>query len=161
MVIREATTEDKVKIIALYKKSQAYTNLPDPNHFPPEKLGQYLYGRKAIKRFVVTDNDEIVGHGLIEKANIDHINQWLKVIQKQKPVLYELGGAFVDPDLRGQGIWTMLLKHRLAFVRSIGGVPVTVTWSSNEHVKRTFFKLGGVEVGTKKLVVGSISLFVL
>ena len=161
MVIREATIADKVRIIALYRKSQAATGLPDPLHFPPETLGMRLYDRKAVKRYVAEDKGTIIGHGMVELPNPENIQVWNRIINNKKLTMLEIGGAFVDPERSGEGIWSKLLQHRINYVKSVGAVPVSVTWSSNDHVKRTFYRLGGVEAGTRNLEVGSISLFVL
>lgn len=161
IIIREALMVDKEKIIALYRKSQLATGLPNPIHYPPETLGMKLYDRKAVKRYIAEENGTIIGHGMVEIPNPDNVQVWSSILNDKNSKMLELGGAFVDPDRSGEGIWSKLLNHRIEYVKSVGAVPVSATWSSNDHVKRIFYKLGGVEAGTKKLPVGSISLFVL
>lgn len=161
MIIREALIDDKERIIALYRKSQEATNLPNPKHFPPKTLGMKLYERKVVKRYVAEEKGVIIGHGMVELPNPENIQVWSRIIGDKNSTLLEIGGAFVDPERSGEGVWTKLLQHRIDYVKSIGAVPVSATWSSNDHVKRTFYKIGGVEAGTRKLKIGSISLFVL
>lgn len=161
MKIREAVPSDKEEIVALYKRSQESTGIPNPAFKPPEILGTYLYSRNAIGRYVVAEEGNIIGHGLIEVANPEHVGDWNVANGHKQQEIIELGGAFVDPSKSGRGVWSSLLIHRLEIVRSLGALPVSVTWSSNEHVKKRFIELGGREVGQKVTKEGEISLFVL
>lgn len=161
MIIREATLNDKLEIISLYKRSQLATGLPDPALIPPEELGDRLYARNAIGRYVAVDDQAIVGHGLIEPANQDHLSEWQRAIGASQSELIELGAAFVEPSKTGNGIWSALLAYRLDIVRRMGAIPVSVTWSVNEHVKSHFIKLGGNEIAQKITDAGDISIFVL
>ena len=161
MEIRPAKIKEKDEIVALYKRSQYITGLPDPKFVPPDRLGDRLYARNAIGRFVATETGSIVGHGLIETANPDHLPEWLAAVGDSTQELIELGGAFVEPSKIGQGIWSMLLRYRIDVVRSMGALPVSVTWSVNTHVKRRFLQLGGIEVVEKQMEAGTISLFIL
>ncbi|TAK89126.1 GNAT family N-acetyltransferase [Patescibacteria group bacterium] len=160
MEVREATPKDRRAIVDLYKRSQVATHIPDPNFIPPEELSNYLYARNAIIRYVATEGNEIVGHGLIEHANPEHISEWRLATQAQENSFIELGGAFVDPARMGRGIWSLLLERRLHAVRQLGAIPVSVTWSASEHVKNHFVKVGGREIAQKETGAGSVSLFV-
>lgn len=161
METRKATKIDRFEIVELYQKSQAISGIPNPIYFPPSELGQKLYDRKAIERFVAIEAGRIVGHGLIETPNPENISQWITGVNNIHIPLVELGADFVDPDYSRQGIWTALLTHRLNFVREqLESIPVSATWNQNEHVKKTFRKFGGIEVATKAVPEGKISLFV-
>lgn len=94
------------------KKSQAATGTPDPEFFPPYTLENWIYAPRVLERFVAEQDGRIVGHALIEESNPDDLPLWRQNLPPGFKLL-ELGGAFVDPDLMGQGIWTQLLEHRL------------------------------------------------
>lgn len=161
MEIRKAEAIDKLEIVELYKKSQAVMGIPDPIHNPPYELGQKLYDRKAIERYVAIEAGRIIGHGLIEEPNPENIALWLTGVSNKNIPLIELGGDFVDPDYSKLGVWSALLIHRLNYiVEHLDSIPVSATWSQNEHVKRTFRKFGGAEVAIKVVPEGEISLFV-
>ena len=160
MIIREALANDKPEIIYLYERSQAATGLPNPLIIPPAELGSRLYAHEAIKRYVATEAGKILGHGLIEPPNDEHTNKWRKALNDPAGKLIEIGGAFVDPDLSGRGIWTGLLLHHLTDIRTLSAAPVTATWTQNEHVKRVFKKHGGFYAGTQDTQQGVVDLFV-
>lgn len=160
MIIREARLNDSPEIINLYERSQAATGLPNPLIIPPGELGGRLYTRKAIKRYVATEAGIILGHGLIERPNDEHTTKWQEVLNNPAGKLIEIGGAFVDPDLSGRGIWTGLLLHSLTEIRKLSAAPVTATWSQNEHVKRVYKKHGGIYAGTQDTQQGAVDLFV-
>lgn len=160
MIIREALPRDRPEITALYVSSQMATGVPSPEFCPPEQLGDRLYARQAIGRFVaVSCRDVIVGHGLIEYPNPEHIEQWRSDADSEVTEFIELGGAFVDLELSGNGIWSALLAYRLEIVRAAGAVPVSVTWDSNHHVMRHFARVGGREVGRKSTAMGAVCLY--
>lgn len=161
MIIREATPYDKQEIIALYKRSQAATGLPDPAVVLPQQLGTRLYSREALARYVAVEDRLIVGHGLIERANPDHLAEWQNATDADSAQLIELGGAFVESSKIGRGIWSALLLHRITVVRSMGATPVSVTWSVNEHVKKRFREIGGTEIAQKTTQDGDVSIFTL
>lgn len=160
MIIREALPAEKSEIINLHERSQAATGLPNPLIIPPGELGSRLYAREAIKRYVATEAGIILGHGLIELPNDEHVSKWQEALNSPAGKLIEIGGAFVDPDLSGRGIWTGLLLHRLTEIRKLSATPVTATWSHNEHVKRVFKKHGGIYAGTQDTQQGAVDLFV-
>lgn len=161
MEIRKAEVIDRIEIVELYQKSQAASGIPNPFYNPPSELGQKLYDRKAIERYVAVEAGRIVGHGLIEEPNSENISLWLTGISNKNIPLMELGGDFVDPNYSKLGIWTALIIHRLNYVvERLDSIPVSATWSQNEHVKRTFRKLGGTEVAIKAVPEGEVSLFV-
>lgn len=161
MEIRKAKAIDRHEIVELYQRTQSATGIPDPTFNPPSELGQKLYDRKAIERYVAIEAGRIVGHGLIEAPNPENISLWRKLVNDEHVPLFELGADFVDPDYSRQGIWTALLTHRLNFVREqLESIPVSATWSQNEHVKKTFRKFGGIEVAIKVVPEGEVSLFV-
>lgn len=161
MKIREANAADRDEIVELYIRSQRATGLPDPVHLPPAKLGAQLYARKALGRYVVELDQHIVAHGLIEEPNSDHIEVWQQGTPPGLiPSFIELGGAFVDPKFSRQGLWTGLLEYRLQLVEKRLAIPVSATWTQNEHVKRAFCAYGGIEVGQQVTSLGSVSLFV-
>jgi GNAT superfamily N-acetyltransferase len=157
--IRRAHESDRAGIVDAYERSQRATGIPDPTYCPPEMLGERLYKRMAVGRFVAARLGYIVGHGLVELPNPDNIQAWLKGSKHKPEHLLELGGAFVHPDYAGQGIWTALLEHRLEFVRSTGKTAVTATWSQNEHVRRVFEHHGAKQVGEKPVDGGDIALY--
>lgn len=158
MIIREANPGDKQEIVTLYRLSQHMSGIPDPDKISPEELGFKLYSRDAIERYVAIDEDKIVGHGMIESPNPDHLADWQGVAPNADFI--ELGGAFVDPSKIGRGIWSSLLAHRLHTVRAMGSIPVSVTWSINHHVKQHFEKIGGSLVSEKQTEAGNICLYV-
>jgi GNAT superfamily N-acetyltransferase len=127
---------------------------------PRSKLGERLYGRLAMERYVATEAGKVIGHALIEPANPAHVDAWGLSLGAADSTLVEMGGAFVEPSLSGQGIWTSLLLHRIDVIRKRSAVPVTATWSVNEHVKRTFQKFGGVQAGRQSTSFGDVDLFV-
>lgn len=160
MEIREADLSDKDEIISLFEQSQRATGLPDPSRIASSQLGDYLYTRHAIERYVAVEAGRIVGHGLIEHPNPDNEADWRKALDDTLSELVELGGAFVNPAMGGRGIWSALLSHRLEIIRTSGSFPVAATWSSNEHVKRTFFRHGAVFAARKATPHGGVDLFV-
>lgn len=161
MIIREAHPADRGQIVALHEKSQQATGLPNPAIVPPTELGDRLYARDAINRYVAVDQESIIGHGLIEHPNPEHLAQWREATINDERPLVELGGAFVDPSRIGEGVWSTLLFHRLYVVRSMGAIPVSVTWSVNHHVRNHFKEIGGMEIAQKKVGDSEISLFIL
>lgn len=160
MNIREATPSDQGEIIALYKRSQQATGLPDPVVVPPEQLGARLYARQAIGRYVAISAGRIEGHGLIEHPNPEHLEEWREASENKNAQFIELGGAFVDPAKFGRGVWSSLLEYRLDRARDLGAVPVSVTWASNDHVMRGFECLGGGEISRKTTAMGAVSLYI-
>lgn len=161
MEIRKAHDSDRPEIVELYLKSQAATGIPNPTFNPPGELGQKLYDRNAIARFVAIEAGRIVGHGLIQEPNPENTEFWLMGIKDKNIPLIELGADFVDPDYMRRGIWTALLLHRLNYVvETFDSVPVSATWEQNHHVKRSFLKHGGTVVGLKAVREGMVRLFV-
>ena len=160
MIIREASFIDKPEVINLLIRSQLATGVPDPIVFPSQELGARLYAREAVKRYVATGADRIVGHAMIEKPNEDNIAKWRSALRHDMNDLLEMGGDFVDPNFSKQGIWTDLLRHRLRVIRHIGAIPVTATWSFNDHVKKVYLSHGAVAAGTQNTKNGDVDLFV-
>jgi hypothetical protein len=161
MEIRLADIADKANIIALYERSQAASGIPDPAYTLPEELGTQLYGRNALARFVVMQTGVIIGHTMIEHANQIHCPQWQTAIGPSNKTLLEIGGAFVEPTSTRQGVFGSLLSRCLKVIREDHqAVPVSATWSANEHVMRTFARQGGVDIGTKATERGEIHLFI-
>jgi GNAT superfamily N-acetyltransferase len=160
MEIRAADLKDKAEIIALYERSQFATSLPNPALIPPAELGQRLYDRQAIERFVAIEGGRIVGHAMIEEPNSEHEEIWRQALDNTCDALVEMGAAFVEPALSGQGIWSSLLLHRIILIRKAGAHPVTATWDTNEHVKRTFKSYGGINAGRQTTPLGEVALFV-
>lgn len=150
MIIREAYETDKAEIIALYQNSQNVTGLPSPMLIPPSELGDRLYQRNAIKRYVSIEHEKIIGHGMIETPNPEHLEDWQDAINDDNVEFIELGAAFVDPSKFGRGIWSALLTHRLRVVRSMGAIPVSVTWTSNLHVQNTLKNMAEQRLLKKK-----------
>lgn len=161
MEIRTANLSEKDEIVCLYKKVQAKAGIPNPRHVSPDDLEGRIYSERAIERYVVTYLGKIAGHGLIEFPDPGHLDIWrIGLGQNQGEQMIELGGAFTDPELKGCGLWTSLLEYRLDIIRDKAVTPVSATWMQNEHVKRTFRKFGGEEVGRQSLPAGDVSLFV-
>ena len=160
MYIREASLEDKPEIIRLYEVSQASTGVPKPDDIPPGELGKMLYARDTISRFVAVDLGVIVGHGHIERANPNNMSIWQSVTSTTDVEMVELGGAFTKPSRLGEGIWTTLLEHRLNVVRKMGAIPVSATWSTNEHVKQAFLTRGATFAGSLQSNNSVVNLFV-
>lgn len=158
-IVRRARESDRYGIVEAYVQSQRATGIPDPEYCSPDMLGERLYQRLAVGRFVVDREGVIAGHGLVELPNPDNIQLWLNDSKRRPEHLLELGGAFVHPDFVGQGIWTSLLEHRLRFVRSAGKTAVTATWSQNEHVRRVFERNGARQVGERPAKGGDIALY--
>jgi GNAT superfamily N-acetyltransferase len=157
--IRPVIENDREEIVSLYRQSQEATGIPDPSFIPPDDLGNHLFSRKAITRYVAVEFGSILGYAHIEEPNPEHIEQWSK--ETNNPSLIELGGAFVDPERTGKGIWKALLIHRLHIVsKELNAQAVSCTWLQNEHVKRTFIAYGGREIGQKLTPGGIICLFV-
>lgn len=159
VIVRRARESDRAGIIDTYLTSQRMTGIPDPEYCPPEMLGDRLYQRLAVGRFVVEREGVIAGHGLVELPNSDNVRNWLEGSKRKPEHLLELGGAFVHPEYTGQGIWSSLLERRLAFVRSAGKTAVTATWSQNEHVRRVLMRNGATQVGEKSVKGGEIALY--
>lgn len=160
MEIRVASLRDKDEIVSMYERSQLVTGLPDPQYVPANELGDRLYSRHAIERYVAIDESQIVGHGLIELANPIHEDAWRRVLGDDTSRLIEMGGAFVEPKLGRLGIWSALLLHRITIIRELGGVPVSATWVENEHVKSRFTKYGGLSAGRQTTPKGEVDLYV-
>jgi N-acetylglutamate synthase-like GNAT family acetyltransferase len=160
MMIRKAEISDRESILELYERSQLATGLPDPEIYPPNELIKNLYNRRVIERFVAVEAGRIVGHALIEEPNPVHQTDWLDALSNPDSRLIEMGGAFVDPTLARQGIWTSLLLHRINLIKNNEAFPVTATWSVNVHVKRTFKANGGVHAGVHDSRLGVVDLFV-
>lgn len=161
MDIQIAEAADKDEIVRLYKKVQATTGIPNPEYVSPDDLEGRIYSERAIERYTVRHRGMIAGHGLIEHPDPGHMDLWRAGMSSHTgDAIVELGGAFVDPDLKGLGMWTALLEYRLNVIKKLDAVPVSATWIQNEHVKRTFLKYGGEEVGQQQLPAGRVSLFV-
>jgi hypothetical protein len=62
-------------------------------------------------------------------------------------------------SLSGLRIWTNLLPKRIHIIREAGSNPVTETWSTNEHVKRTLLSHGG-NAGQQVISSGVVNLLV-
>lgn len=160
MLIRPATDADRSGIIDLYVSSQAATQIPNPDVYPPETLGDELYSRDAIERYVAVIDEQIVGHGLIENPNPLSIEFWKSGIKEANPRLIEFGGAFVNPSFSRRGIYSELLRLRISRIREFGAIPVAATWEQNEHVQRQFLVHGGEEVARQMIPAGELCLFV-
>jgi GNAT superfamily N-acetyltransferase len=160
MEIRAADMADQAEIISLYERSQDATLLPDPVLSPRHELGKRLYDRPAIERYVAIESGKIIGHALIEPPNQNHVDAWRQTLKVTNLPLIEMGGAFVDPMLSGRGIWTSLLLYRIELIRKHSAIPVTATWSINEHVMKTFLKYGGVNACQRSTSLGEVALFV-
>lgn len=160
MEIRIAQESDRPEIVDLYQRSQAATGIPNPAVYPSDLLGDELYSRDAIERYVATDDGNIVGHGLIEHPNPLSIFLWKSGIEDKEADLVEFGGAFVDPTQLRNGIYTELLHHRLDIIRKLGAVPVSATWGQNVHVQNKFIAAGGREVARQQIAAGELCLFV-
>ena len=159
MEIREAAPKDRQEVVDLYIRNQKATGLPDPRAIPADELGDKLYERNAIRRYVAVEAGRIVGHGLVEVANPDHEESWRDALNNCSGQLLEMGGAFVEPMLGRRGIWTALLSHRLKAIRDCDAIPVAATWSENDHVKRKFAAHGGVSAGLAYTQHGAVDLF--
>jgi GNAT superfamily N-acetyltransferase len=161
MEIRKPDEHEKNEIVQLYKKVQLLTGIPNPDYVSPDDLEGRIYSERAIERYVIDHLGRIAGHALIELPDPGHVDVWKAAIGTDaQSTMIELGGAFVDPTLKGLGVWTALLKHRLEVINEIDAIPVSATWTQNHHVKRTFQKYGGEEVGRQRLPAGEVSLFV-
>lgn len=161
MIIREATLTDKTEVVELYIRSQGATGLPDPLAIPSTELGDHLYARDAICRYVAVDLGRVIAHALIEPPNPNHINIWRSGLKdNDRREMIEIGGAFIDPLYTKRGIWTQLLEHRLSVIKGMEHIPVSATWSQNQHVARTFIANGGKLVGQQETHAGSVNLFV-
>lgn len=159
MEIRSASLKDRAEIVRMLERSQLMTGLPDPRRIPANELDERLYARRAIERYVAVDDGRIVGHGLIEEANPNHEVVWRSVLPCTTESLIEMGGAFVEPKLGRLGIWTALLRHRIEVIRDNGSIPVSATWSENEHVRRKFEVYGGINAGRQYTEHGDVDLF--
>ncbi|MES2876536.1 MAG: GNAT family N-acetyltransferase [Patescibacteria group bacterium] len=157
--IRNATELDRAEIVGVYQLSQLATCLPDAAACPPHLLGDRLYDRLAVRRYVAESIGRIIGHGLVEFPNTQHIPTWLHGTRHKPEHLLELGGAFVHPAFSGEGVWTSLLERRLEYVNEISKVAVAATWSQNDHVMRVFESHGAVHVGDTAAAGGEISLY--
>ena len=160
MKIRIALESDRSEIVNLYQRSQAATGIPNPDFYPSESLGDELYSRDAIERYVTTSQGKIIGHGLIEHPNPLSLSLWKNGIKEHEAELIELGGAFVDPTLIRNGIYTELLHYRLNIIRKLGAIPVSATWAQNIHVQKIFTTAGGREVARQQIQAGELRLFV-
>lgn len=162
MEIRLADLSDKQEIIDLYIKSQEATGIPNPEIVPADMLGELLYCRNALARYVAKVDGMIVGHGLNEPPNPLQVPVWksaLKTSQMSTPMI-QLGGAFVHPDFARQGIWSEITSLRLSEARALGAIPVSATWEQNTHVRRKFEEFGGREIEIQDIPEGRIALFV-
>lgn len=160
MEIRIALESERSEIVELYKRSQAATDIPNPKVYPPESLGDALYSRDAIERYVATSNETIVGHGLIEHPNPLSLSLWRSGVDDREVDLIEFGGAFVEPSRLRNGIYSELLRQRLCVIRKLGAVPVSATWAQNVHVQEKFISAGGREVARQQISAGELRLFV-
>lgn len=160
MDIRIANAEDKDEIVKLYQRVQSITGIPNPAYVSPDELEGRIYSERAIERYALRHDGKIAGHGLIEHPDPGHEDIWRAALSDSSQTLIELGGAFVDPNLKGLGLWTALLEHRLNIIKRLKAVPVSATWSQNTHVMRTFQRYGGKEVGQQQIPAGKVSLFI-
>jgi GNAT superfamily N-acetyltransferase len=160
MEIHKAVENDRNEIVELYKKSQASSGIPNPDFNLPDELGEKLYDRKAIERFVAIKAGKIVGHAMIEVPNSLHVPLWIKALGNEEAELIEMGGAFVDPEFSGLGIYSAILVHRLWVIRLLNATPTAATWSQNEHVKKTLRLYGGIDAGRQTTPAGDLNLFV-
>lgn len=103
MEIRSAKPDDRAEIVALYKKVQAATGIPDPRYVPPDTLEGRIYQERSLNQYVAVVEDRISGHGMIELADPGHLDTWLAGLPiSHHGRLLELGGAFVDPEQSGR-----------------------------------------------------------
>ncbi len=159
--IRLAEPQEKPEIVALYQLSQADSGIPDPVVYPPATLGEDLFGRQTLERFVAVADDKIVGHGITEIPNPLSVAIWRQgLAQPTTKPLIEFGAGFVHPEYTRRGIHAALLVHRLQIIRDLGAVPVSTTWLQNVHVQKNFLAHGGREVGRQEIKAGTLCLFV-
>lgn len=144
----------------MYERSQDATGLPDPRYVPRHELGERLYARHAIERYVALIDGRVVGHGLTEPPNPQHEDAWRAKLSSKEDQLIELGGAFVEPSFARAGIWSALLLHRVEAVRKKNAIPVSATWSTNKHVRDRFELCGGVYASRQVVGAGEVDLFV-
>lgn len=161
MDIQIADAEDKDEIVKLYQRVQSLTGIPNPAYVSPDDLEGRIYSERALERYTIRHDGRLAGHGLIERPDPGHEEIWRAGLSSDSSTeLLELGGAFVDPDFKGLGLWTALLEYRLNIINGLKAVPVSATWMQNTHVMRTFQRYGGKEVGQQQLPAGMVSLFV-
>jgi GNAT superfamily N-acetyltransferase len=160
MEIKTADPSHNIEITELYIRSQAATQLPNPAAISPSKLGELLYSRDAIERYVAIEAGEIVGHAAIENPNNMHEPLWRQRLVNKDQSLIEIGGIFVEPRLYGNFIGRALLQHSLIAVRKLAAVPVAATWSSNIHFMKVMKLYGGIDAGSQSTPLGDVKLFV-
>lgn len=153
--VRQATAEDLPAITALAEKSARVTGLPP---LPPAEVAPRLLAREAMYRLVACDlQGRIVGHGMLETPNPDHMDLWTEVTGPG--TLAEIGGGFTEPDLRGRGIGALLMEEALRVCRQKKWTPVAVIWSKNLAVQQAALdRYGAVHAGSVDSEFGSLDL---
>ena len=166
IAIRQATSEDRYELLDLVGRSQLATGIPPLEMYPANQLESFLYHSRVYEkhRYVAISESlgKIVGHAVIERPNPIHVPLWIEGLGiGNDNNLAELGGAFVDPSILRQGIWTKLLDFRLEVIRDqLNASIVTSTWSRNTHVKDELVKRGAQYVCTDEVHGQQLDLFV-
>lgn len=148
----------RLEIAELYQLSQDATG--EPRFVPRELLGQRLHDASVISGYTAElANRTVIGHGLIERANPQHVAQWTQDTELGKYGLFEISRAFVHPDYARRGVWTELVRHRLEIARMVGTTAVASVDTGRPYLARTLSSMGGTYVGDKPVADGIVSLF--
>lgn len=159
---------DRLRVVEMAIQSQAATDVPNPDIFPPDTLEDHIYnGRDNLHLLAIHGKTrQVIGHVAIEEPNKDHIEGWDSGIKQRKhgpmPPLLEIGGLFVDPNFWFRGIGLALSSEALDVIRQTSAknvVPVAATWAETPNAKKIASTLGGREILTKEAIGGPVTLW--
>lgn len=162
------------RVIEMCIQSQEVSGVPNPEAFPPEALGDYVYnGRDNLHLLAIhKKTEEIIGHIAVEEPNPENLEAWYGGIKRRKsgplgpqgitPPLLELGGLFVDPNFRFRGVGQALTAAGLSTIEErspSNTVAVAATWTETPFAKKIVKSLGGRQLSIQEAVGGSITLW--
>lgn len=123
--IREFTQEDKSNVLDLFR-------LNTPAFFSPEEEADLMFylDNEIEKYFVVLLDEKLVGCGGINFM--------------EKGAIGLLSWDFLHPHYQRRGVGTVLLNHRIDFLKSIPSVK-KIRVRTSQHAY-TFYEKGGFEL---------------
>jgi len=146
--------------LMMFNEATRGTAMSHPVFYNEETLPPSIDQSDTIHYLAIQNSDRkserIVGHAVIQSANLDYTKIWANGVRflepdlgsERTPQLWELGGAVVDPERQRREIWSKLIEKRLYDVsHELGGYAVSAVNQYRTDVMAKMAEFGGVVVG--------------
>jgi GNAT superfamily N-acetyltransferase len=112
------------------------------------QANEFLTGNTILEGWVAEQNNRIVGHVCVGQATDDDVAvaQWRRTFPQQ-PNIAVLERLFVDPDARGSGAASNLVKAALTWAGESGRRLVLFALVKDQAAMRLYRRLGWSEYG--------------